>query len=222
MTAINANLASSSTASTGTADATKQLNATFDNFLKLLTTQLKNQDPLSPQDSSQFTSQLVQFSSVEQQIATNTKLDTLNAYQKTQQGLQASSYIGHTVESIGNSVAVTSGDTPKFGVSAPDKLARIDLQIYNSGGTLVRTITNSEPIQGYNKFEWDGKNTSGTAVADGKYTVKATGYDGTLKPSDLTTSTYAKVTNVTIDDSGVYLEMNGVFVGLDKVVSVSA
>jgi flagellar basal-body rod modification protein FlgD len=222
MTAINTNLANLAASGNTPADATKQLNATFDNFLKLLTTQLKNQDPLSPQDSSQFTSQLVQFSSVEQQIATNTKLDALNNYQKTQQGLQASSYIGHTVEAIGNSVAVTSGDTPKFGVSAPDKLARIDLQITDSSGKVVRTLSESDPIQGYNKFEWDGKDAAGTAVPDGKYTIKATGYDGALKPSDLTTSAYAKVTNVTIDDSGVYLEMNGVFVGLDKVVSVSA
>src|SRR5450755_3735385 len=81
----------------GAPDAMKQLSGNFSTFLTLLTTQLKNQDPTSPMDSSQFTQQLVQFSQVEQQINTNTNLNTLITQGQTQAGVNASSYLGKTV-----------------------------------------------------------------------------------------------------------------------------
>src|SRR5450755_1387621 len=87
--------ATTSTASAG--DAMSQLSGNFSTFLTLLTTQLKNQDPTSPMDSSTFTQQLVQYSQVEQQIDTNTNLKTLITQGQTQAGVNASSYLGKTV-----------------------------------------------------------------------------------------------------------------------------
>src|SRR5436305_350324 len=92
----------STTPATSKTGGAASIGKTFDQFLTLLTTQLKNQDPLSPTDSSQFTSQLVQFSQVEQAIDTNTKLDTLIATNQSNQLLQASTFLGHDVEAAGN------------------------------------------------------------------------------------------------------------------------
>src|SRR3974390_2835673 len=81
----------------------------FNEFLKLLTTQLQNQDPLSPMDTNQFTQQLVQFSSVEQQINMNTQLSTLISLQQTAQTAQAASFIGATVTVNGATAQLVNG-----------------------------------------------------------------------------------------------------------------
>ncbi|HZZ11369.1 MAG TPA: flagellar hook capping FlgD N-terminal domain-containing protein, partial [Paraburkholderia sp.] len=92
-TAIDNNTA----AGAGQSTASQQLAGNFDTFLTLLTTQLQNQDPLSPMDSTQFTQQLVAFSGVEQQINTNNNLQSLIALNQSQQAASAVSYIGHSV-----------------------------------------------------------------------------------------------------------------------------
>src|ERR1051326_9398368 len=94
-----ASTASQTAASTGgsAADAQKTLSSNFDTFLTLLTTQLKNQDPLQPMDSNQFTQQLVQFSQVEQQINSNKNLESLISLTKSQTTTAAVSYLGKTL-----------------------------------------------------------------------------------------------------------------------------
>src|SRR5579864_9548824 len=82
---------------TSTQDAMSQLSGNFSTFLTLLTTQLKNQDPTSPMDSNEFTQQLVEFSQVEQQINTNTNLNTLITQGQSQIGSYATSYLGKSV-----------------------------------------------------------------------------------------------------------------------------
>src|SRR3954470_17819141 len=87
----------SATSTSAAASAQKQLAGNFDTFLTLLTTQLKNQDPLSPMDSNQFTQQLVQFSQVEQQINANKNLESLVSMSKAQGATSAVGYLGKTL-----------------------------------------------------------------------------------------------------------------------------
>src|SRR5580704_9781763 len=91
----------SSSGASGSGDAMNQLSGNFDTFLTLLTTQLKDQDPTSPMDSSTFTQQLVEYSQVEQQINSNTNLQTLISQGQTQSGAYATSYLGKTVTVTG-------------------------------------------------------------------------------------------------------------------------
>src|SRR5579872_4398386 len=90
-------------------DALGQLSSNFSTFLTLLTTQLKNQDPTSPMDSNQFTQQLVEFSQVEQQINTNSNLNTLITQGQTQIGAYATSYLGKTVSVTNGNAALSNG-----------------------------------------------------------------------------------------------------------------
>jgi hypothetical protein len=89
--------ATSASTTSAAANAQKSLSGNFETFLTLLTTQLKNQDPLSPMDSNQFTQQLVQFSQVEQQINSNKNLESLIALTKSQSATSAVSYLGKTL-----------------------------------------------------------------------------------------------------------------------------
>src|SRR5580692_10651622 len=115
-TAVNATTptttsTTSSTNSNGTTssgDAMNQLSGNFDTFLTLLTTQLKNQDPTSPMDSNEFTQQLVEFSQVEQQIDTNTNLQTLITQGQSQSGAYATGYLGKSVSITNGNASLTN------------------------------------------------------------------------------------------------------------------
>src|ERR1700744_2650003 len=102
------NTAASGTSSSS-GDAMSQLSGNFDPFLTLLTTQLKNQDPTSPMDSSTFTQQLVEYSQVEQQINTNTNLQTLITQGSTNLGTYATSYLGKAVSITNGNASLTNG-----------------------------------------------------------------------------------------------------------------
>src|ERR1700745_1994530 len=99
----------SATAAAAGSNAMQQLSGNFQTFLTLLTTQLKNQDPLSPMDSNQFTQQLVQFSQVEQQINSNKNLEDLIALTKSQSATNAVSYLGKTLTLTDGTAALQNG-----------------------------------------------------------------------------------------------------------------
>src|SRR3546814_329267 len=110
----------SGTGASTTNGATKQLSETFDNFLLLLTKQLQHQDPLAPMDTNEFTSQLVQYTEVEQSISTNKKLEDLLALQGTNQAMAAMSFLGTTIEAESNKIDLSNGSsTFEYEMSTP-------------------------------------------------------------------------------------------------------
>lgn len=165
---------------TGTATATKgaalsSLTGNYNDFLKLLMTQLQNQDPTSPMDTNQFTSQLVQYSSVEQQINTNSSLTKL--IQLTQGGeiLQSSSLVGKPVSVTSDHIALQGGKgAVQFDTATSQP---VSLGVYSDSGLKLRDATlTSQP--GHNTWSWDGRDTQGSVVPDGAYRVVATTQSG--------------------------------------------
>ena len=211
------NNAPPSTASTGTtgssstsSTAASQINIgnTFNQFLTLLTTQLKNQDPLSPEDSTQFTSQLVQFSQVEQQINTNTKLDTLISNSQSNQLLQAASFLGKSVEVSGNQVNFDGTNPVEFGYTVNGTFASGSFTVTDSNGNVVRNA----PITlqtGHNVLSWDGTDSTGKTVAAGKYTIQLNALDSTGKPVDITQSTIGTVSDVSMQNNQTMITVDG-------------
>src|SRR5580692_12392582 len=128
----------SSTASAATAASTQQIAGNFDTFLQLLTTQLQNQDPLSPLDTNQFTEQLVEFASVEQQINENSNLQTLISLQQTSAATQAMQFLGSsvTVNSSAATLANATGQAATWNLNSPAP-ATGSVTITNSSGTVV-------------------------------------------------------------------------------------
>ena len=177
---------------------TQSLAETFDTFLALLTTQLKNQDPLDPMQSEEFTQQLVQFSGVEQAIATNKKLDQLLDLQAANQLDNAVSYVGKTVEFVSDQMVLENGQA-EFSYGLDGNAAMTTISIVDGTGRVVRTI-NGETATGRHTFVWDGLDGNGAVVPDGVYNfnVKAVTADDTT--IDTVTAATGKVTGIEIVD----------------------
>jgi flagellar basal-body rod modification protein FlgD len=138
-------------------------------FLTMLTTQLQNQDPLNPMDNAQMTSQLAQISTLEGIQGLNTTLTKLLSSYNTSQALQAAGAIGSQVLTEGQNLALSSGLT-QGGVSLGSAADKVSVTIRNSAGAVVQTQDLGKQSAGIVAFAWDGKNASGTQLADGKYT----------------------------------------------------
>jgi flagellar basal-body rod modification protein FlgD len=170
---INSTAASSaqSTAATGTANSLTQLASNFTDFLSLLTTQLQNQDPSSPMDTNQFTSELVQFTSVQEQINTNTTLNQLLTAAQGQQLSQASSLVGQTAQFTSTSLPLQNG-TGQVDFQSPTAQP-VQIAISTPSGAAVTTQV-IKAASGANTWNWNGTNSAGQQMPDGPYTVSVT------------------------------------------------
>ena len=165
----------------GTAAATqtqaqKTLSGNFDTFLKLLTTQLQNQDPLEPLDSTKFTEQLVNYSQVEQQINTNSNLESLIGLSKSSAGANAVGYLGKTALTKGDATSLEGG-TAKWRYALPKDATTLELAVTDQNGRVVRTLTGGDKTVGTHEIAWDGKNNAGTAMPDGTYRLAVVAKD---------------------------------------------
>lgn len=169
------------TSGTGSVAANDSFNliANYEAFLQLLTTQLKNQSPLEPMDTNQFTQQLVQFSTVEQAIKTNQNLERLIAQTAASNALGLVGYIGTTVTAEGSKTELSGGSAVwQFNSS---QAATAEIAIRNAAGAVVFTRTIDIP-QGTHLFSWDGTMNNGGVAPDGSYSlsVAAKNTDGNL------------------------------------------
>ena len=206
-------------ASQETLKSASSLAQNFDSFLTLLTTQLQNQDPLSPMDSTQFTTQLVQFASVEQQIGQNARLDEMVKLQGGSQAVSAVSFLDNVVEAFGSTGILQNGSA-SYTYTLPSAAQKTTITIRNAAGDVVRTL-DGELTAGKHTLTWDGKNDQGIQQPDGKYsiTVAATGENKT--PITATTGIVGKVSGVTVEDGQLVLDLGGVTVKVTDVLSVT-
>jgi flagellar basal-body rod modification protein FlgD len=160
-------------ANTGTRDAAKELN---DRFLKLLVAQMSNQDPLNPLDNAQVTSQMAQINTVTGINGLNdTVAQLLTQFARLEQ-MQAAQLTGRNVLVDGNRISVEGGASPGGGFSLPANADRVQVEVRDANGVLVRTIEAGAGRDGIQRFAWDGRSDAGARAADGNYsfTVKAT------------------------------------------------
>src|ERR1700712_1437000 len=164
----------SPTSSTATAGAISQtgtnalstLGNNFSDFLSLLMTQLQNQDPSSPMDSNSFTTELVQFSSVEQQISTNSNLTQLIQLTQASHIEQSSSIIEKPITVTSSQLSLQNGTAAvNFNTTTPEP---VGIAVYNSAGAQVQTATLTSTA-GANTWKWNGQNATGTTMPDGPY-----------------------------------------------------
>jgi len=198
------------------------LDSTFSDFLTLLTTQLQNQDPTSPMDTAQFTSQLVSFSQVEQQLKSNADLDklvTASTNNQTQLGL---SYIGLDVSMTGNQFKFDPSKISTVGISynLASTSASTNINILDSNGNVVFS-TNGSTTAGDNTFEWNGTENDGSTAPAGSYTVQVGALDGSNNAVAVTTQVPGQVTGMqTASDGTVELVIdNAQAVPLSSVTS---
>jgi flagellar basal-body rod modification protein FlgD len=210
--AASSSSSSSSSSSTGTDAAT--LGDNFTTFLTLLTTQLKNQNPLDPLDTNQFTQQLVQFSQVEQQMKSNDQLATLVSLEKSAASTTALAYVGATVVVDGSTATLTdSSATWSFNVTKP---ATATVTIKDSTGQTAYTGSFSV-TPGQQDFKWDGRSNNGTQWPDGNYTMTVTAVDANKQSVAVATEVQAVVDSVDFTTDPPLLSINGNNYTMDKI-----
>jgi flagellar basal-body rod modification protein FlgD len=198
--------ASNPAASVSNALDKNEIASNFTTFLQLLTTQLKNQDPLSPMDTNQFTQQLVQFAGVEQQMKTNDTLSTLVSLQQGAQTSQALSLVGATVVVNGTTAQLANGQaTWALGASQP---ATATVTITAPSGQTVYTTTGAVN-SGNQLFVWDGVGNDGTTWPPGNYTLTATAVTASGQSTTVTTQVEGQVTSVDLSQTPPLLAMGG-------------
>jgi flagellar basal-body rod modification protein FlgD len=221
------NLARSSNAASATApaptaagNALKKLSGDFDSFLTLLTSQLQNQDPLKPMDSSEFTSQLVQFSSVEQEIQSNKNLETMIALMGGNNATAAFNYIGREVTISGGQTNLANGEA-KWTYEVDPSAVSSDISITDAKGKVVFNTT-GETGAGAHTFIWDGKNKNGDPLLEGVYTLKVSALNLDKKTVNSVVTSSGIVTGVDTSGTVPLLEIGNVKVGLENIVGVTA
>jgi flagellar basal-body rod modification protein FlgD len=206
---------SSSSNSTGVDKNT--LAGNFQTFLTLLTTQLKNQNPLDPLDTNQFTQQLVQFAQVEQQLKQNEQLATLVSIEKIAQSTTALAFVGQNVAVDGQTAALKNGSaTWSFQVPKP---INATVTIKSSTGQTVYSgsFTMNTGLQ---TFNWDGRDNAGTLWPDGNYTISITGKDASGQTVSVPTEVEGIVDSVDLNKSPPVLSMGGQDYTIDKIKRV--
>jgi flagellar basal-body rod modification protein FlgD len=201
-----------------TQSASKRLNQNFDMFLMMLTTQLKNQNPMDPLDANKFTEQLVQYSSVEQQVAMNQSLDQLKAIMVAQNAASLVSYVGAEVTAQGNAAVLKDGKA-NWVFSTGTQAQSMQVEIRNEAGAVVatRTIT---PSAKDHSFQWDGKANDGTSLPNGTYRVTVTAKDAQGATMPVTTKVSGVVREIDFSTPEPTLMVNGMKIPASAILSV--
>jgi len=219
ITTTTQNPAATTSGSAAGSDAMSQLSGNFNTFLTLLTSQLKNQDPTSPMDSSTFTQQLVMYSQVEQQISTNTNLKTLIGQGNTQIGSYATSYLGKAVSITNGNAALTNGSA-SWSYNLDAAASSTALTVNDANGRVVYSGA-GETTSGNHQFAWNGKDNNGNQLPDGTYTLKviAKASDGSGVTSQVASA--GVVSEIDMTSGTPQLLIGGMTVGLSDIAHVA-
>ncbi len=204
--------------------ATGQSEMGKDDFLKLLVAQMKVQDPMNPQDATQFTAQIAQFTELEQLTNLN---DTM------QSGVQAdailaqsinntlsATIIGKDAKVFGGTMRLTGDDVTSVGFELSTAAQTVTAKIYDSSGNLVRTLEQSDVQVGEGSIDWDGKDEKGNDLLDGQYSVEitSTGYDETERA--VQPLLIGRIEAVKYTNEGAVLIVDGVKINFSDVIEI--
>jgi len=219
MTTVSNTTNTAATNSTANANSTG-LNADFTMFLKLLTTQMQNQDPLSPMDTSQYTQQLVQYSQVEQSMAQTSTLKDILSTLGTQNLTQASSLIGRAVEVDSSVSGLSDTQAAQWSWTTPRTATSVVATITDSSGKVVDTRT-VEVKGDQGTLAWDGLTSTGTEMPAGKYSlsIKALDASGT-EITNTTVHSIGVVNDVQLANGSVLVTVNGNEVDSSKLIRI--
>lgn len=208
-------------AASGAAAMKKATGMNKDDFLKLFVTQLQNQDPLKPQDGSQFIAQLAQLTQVEQAYNTNSNLQAMITAQNNAATFYAVSFIGKEVLTTGSQVALTAGAQPVLNYRMPQGAEQVSVDIKDANGKVVRTLTTGQTAPGDASIPWDGKDSQNLPLPAGTYSFAVTGVDAGGNKVQGVPLMLGRVDSLKLDGSNPVLTVGGMDVPLTSVLKVT-
>lgn len=218
MTPVSTTPASASSVTGQSANPLASLSSNFGDFLNLLMTQLKNQDPTSPMDANSFTSELVEFSSVEQQINTNSSLTQLIQLTQASDVTQSSAILGKQVTVQSSQIPLQNG-SGSLNFTAPTA-EPVTITVQGASGNTLRQVT-VNAAQGSNTWNWNGATGSGQTLPDGAYTVAVTSGIAGASATGLPFTVVGTATGVTTQNNTVNLQLGALSVPFSSITSVA-
>lgn len=191
----------------------------FDSFLKLLTTQLQNQDPTSPMDADQFTQQLVQFSGVEQQIRSNETLGELASLMQADQLSQSVSYLGAEVEAEGDVFRLGDDNLANLHYTLDGAASTVLLKISDEYGRLV-ALKPGETGAGRHSLTWDGIGDDGVQRTEGAFKIEVVAQNAAGAPVSASTTVSGIVDGVEMNGAETMLSVDGALMPLERVSAI--
>jgi flagellar basal-body rod modification protein FlgD len=213
------------TSSTTTTSTSSNTTLGQEDFLELLTTQLKYQDPLDPMDSSEYASQLAEFSQLEQLTNLNDYMsESIDANYLLTQSINntlVATLVGNDVKVSAETINYTTQDSVDFSYTLPSSASDVTIKIYNSSGTLVKTITPDSLTKGESKLSWDFTDNNGGELPEGTYTTTIEATDA-VTGNDLEVSLYriGTIDAVKFTDDGTVLTVDGMEYSLSDVLEI--
>jgi flagellar basal-body rod modification protein FlgD len=206
MTTVNTNNTTANASNLATAAGKSMSKLGINDFIALMTTQMKYQDPTNPQDSSAFVAQLAQFSSVSGIQEMNTSISSLLDQMRSAQAVNATSLVGHGVLAQADTAQLGDGESLSGEVVTPTGASSITMVATDASGAIVRQFS-IPATSGTSTFTWDGKDDAGKAIAAGTYKLKAiASVYGTS--TQVATAFNSKVDSVTIDPTDNSMTLN--------------
>lgn len=193
-------------------------NLGIDEFLTLMTTQLKNQDPMKPLEGTEFVAQLAQFGAVSGIQEMQTSIETLAGSLRSTQALNGATLVGREILAPVESVKLTEGVPVNGELDVPAGTQSLQVRITDSAGAVVREIS-VPPNAGTATFTWDGMRNDGTKAPTGSYDIEAIATAGSSNES-LTVMMSGRVSSVTIDSTGAGLTLNTSALGAVSMADV--
>ncbi len=216
-TASSTDAATAAASKNSSQNSSQKLASNMDTFLTLLVAQLKNQDPLSPMDSAEFTNQLVQYSEVEQSIAMNSNLEKLISMTSQNTATQALGYMGQTVQADSTYAPLQDGKA-KFNYILESDAQTCMITISDSSGKVVAALP-AEKSSGKHTMEWDGTDANGNKLDDGAYKITVTALSGGQTVNSAVT-VFGKVTGIANDGESVAIGMGDVVIDISQILAV--
>ena len=219
---VSATTATASTATTtSSSNSSSSSSLTSAQFLNLLVSELKNQDPLNATSTTDFINQLTSYANYTEQQSLNSNMSSLASSFSSLVTLNSVNYIGHTVEAKTDTATLSNGSAT-FGYSLSSAASNVSIAVKDSSGNTVWTGSGSGNA-GSNTFTWDGKNSSGTQLSDGgQYTISVTATDSAGNSVFNYATVTGKVTGIDTSTSTPTLTVDGVSVSASNIIGVTS
>ncbi len=193
-----------------------------DDFLQLLVAQLQAQDPLDPQSAEDFSAQLAQFSSLEQMTNVNTNLEQIQKFEQAVNNSSLVNLIGKNIDAPGNRIDQNSVGTKTLNYKLEEDAVNVDIEIFDSTGKQVATISLADQQAGANQAVWSGVDNQGKPVDPGVYTFQVKAANNTGAEVAAQTFISGKITDVVFEEDGAFAIVDGQKLAVSEVSRVSS